>query len=184
MLLGPDGHPLYGISTPSAWDEIKLRPEALAAVQSASALCFGTLAQREPVSRATIRTLVESAGSHCVRIHDVNVRLPFCSEEVVRWSLLHADIVKISEEELAFVCGLLNTPQSLPATGTASVKNPEVGAGDAFTAGMAYAYLRGAPLAAVNRAANLCGSYVASRPGATPPFSASLLEELQAALTV
>ncbi|MBN1347760.1 MAG: carbohydrate kinase [Phycisphaerae bacterium] len=43
-----------------------------------------------------------------------------------------------------------------------------VGAGDAFTAALADAWLRKLPLAEVARFANRVGAYVASRPGATP----------------
>jgi fructokinase len=44
-----------------------------------------------------------------------------------------------------------------------------VGAGDAFTAGLVDAYLRGATLEAMNEAANRWGAWVASQPGAMPP---------------
>jgi fructokinase len=43
-----------------------------------------------------------------------------------------------------------------------------IGAGDAFTAAMVHALLRGASLAAVNEAANRCGSWVASQSGGMP----------------
>ncbi len=43
-----------------------------------------------------------------------------------------------------------------------------VGAGDAFTAGLVDAYLRGASLAEMNEAANRWGAWVASNPGAMP----------------
>jgi fructokinase len=43
-----------------------------------------------------------------------------------------------------------------------------VGAGDAFTAGLVDAYLRGATLKAMNEAGNRWGAWVASQPGAMP----------------
>ena len=54
-----------------------------------------------------------------------------------------------------------------------------VGAGDAFTAGMVHAYLRGASLERIGEVSNLCGSYVASRQGATPEFPSALLERIR-----
>lgn len=57
-----------------------------------------------------------------------------------------------------------------------------VGAGDAFTAGMVHAYLRGASLAQMAEIGNLCGSYVAGQPGATPPLSAELIHRIEALL--
>jgi fructokinase len=44
-----------------------------------------------------------------------------------------------------------------------------VGAGDAFTAALVHHYLRGAPLSALNEAANRMGAWVTSHTGATPP---------------
>lgn len=48
-----------------------------------------------------------------------------------------------------------------------------VGAGDAFTAGITTAMLRGGDLAALNEAGNRWGSWVASQRGAMPEFDAS-----------
>ena len=95
-----DGQPVYRIASPAAWDRIEATAEAEAAVRGAGAVCFGTLCQRNPMSRAAIRRLVGDAGAGCLRVLDVNVRAPFFSEEVARWSMAHADLVKISEEEL------------------------------------------------------------------------------------
>ncbi len=50
-----------------------------------------------------------------------------------------------------------------------------VGAGDAFSAGLLVKFLEGAPLREMARYANLCGAYVASQHGATPPFSRDLV---------
>ena len=57
-----------------------------------------------------------------------------------------------------------------------------VGAGDAFTAGLVYAYTRGASLAQISEVSNRCGSYVASKTGATPKLPESLLETIASAL--
>jgi fructokinase len=54
-----------------------------------------------------------------------------------------------------------------------------VGAGDAFTAGLVHAYMRGASLEHINMVSNLCGSYVASQPGATPQLPAQLLDRIR-----
>jgi len=57
-----------------------------------------------------------------------------------------------------------------------------VGAGDAFTAGLAHAYIRGASLAQISEVSNLCGSFVASQNGATPELPDSLLGAIESAL--
>jgi fructokinase len=51
-----------------------------------------------------------------------------------------------------------------------------VGSGDAFTAALVYHHLRGNTLAAMNEAANLMGSWVASQTGATPKGDEERLE--------
>jgi fructokinase len=53
-----------------------------------------------------------------------------------------------------------------------------IGAGDAFTAAMLHALLRGESLAAVNEAANRCGAWVASQSGGMP----ELPEEIRAGI--
>lgn len=51
-----------------------------------------------------------------------------------------------------------------------------VGAGDAFTAAMAHALLKGKPLTEVAGLANRVGAYVATQPGAMPPLPAEFRE--------
>ena len=228
VLLGPEGQPEYGISSPAAWDHIEATPAALTAASAANALCFGTLAQRDDPSRSAIRALVAAAHG-AVRVFDVNVRLPFCTAETVQWSLAHADLIKISEEELDLVLAMfgasprlspdrpwefaeletaaravlayapacrlvavtLGPRGSLLVTPEATDRHPgfpitvrdTVGAGDAFTAGMVHAYLHRGSLAAINQVGNLCGSYVASQPGAMPLYTEDLLAKIAAALS-
>jgi fructokinase len=57
-----------------------------------------------------------------------------------------------------------------------------VGAGDAFTAGLLHAYLRGASPLVMAMIGNLCGSYVAGQQGATPPLSPELIASIRALL--
>lgn len=54
-----------------------------------------------------------------------------------------------------------------------------VGAGDAFTAGLVYCYLRHASLAVMNETANRLGAWVAGHAGGTPAADAGLLKQLQ-----
>jgi fructokinase len=215
-----DNQPSYKINPGVAWDFIALTPELLEVAQAADAVCFGTLGQRHEVSRSTIRSLFEATDPGCVRVCDVNIRMPDCSPEILRWSMAHATIIKVSEEELpqvfAFLGGLgvstriAMTPEiaacalldnfpgcklvatSLGAQGSlltnreGSFRHPgypiklvdSVGAGDAFTAGLLHAYLRGASLPQMAEVGNLCGSYVAGQQGATPPLSAELIDRI------
>lgn len=73
---------------------------ACAAIEGvqASTLYFGTLAQRNPVSRAALRALLERSAAQCYL--DLNVREGQVNERCVFESLHAADIVKVNEEEL------------------------------------------------------------------------------------
>jgi fructokinase len=218
-----NNQPSYLISRGVAWDFIQLTPDLLATIRAADAICFETLPQRHEVSRSTIRSLVEAAPAQCVRVCDINIRMPDCSPEVIRWSVAHADIIKVSEEELpltfSFLGGLgLPTQQLTPETASrALLENfPDcklvattlgaegsvvttregifshpgfpvklvdtVGAGDAFTAGLLHAYVRGASPSLMAEIGNLCGGYVASQQGATPALSAELIASIRALL--
>jgi fructokinase len=219
-----DNQPSYNIIPGVAWDFISLTPELVEAARAADAVCFGTLGQRHEVSRATIRSLLEATAPECVRVCDVNIRMPYCSPDVLRWSMAHATIIKVSDEELPQVFSFLDglgldrqialTPETaaralldnfpgcelvattLGAQGSlltgreGSFRHPgypiklvdTVGAGDAFTAGLLHAYLRGASLSQMAEVGNLCGSYVAGQQGATPPLSAELIDRIGALL--
>jgi fructokinase len=105
-----DGMPAYTIHHPSAWDYLELSDEWIRMVERADALCFGSLAQRSAQSRQTIQTLVAQARRSCVRVFDVNLRVPFYSSEVIQESLELATVVKMSDEELPKLFDLLGLP--------------------------------------------------------------------------
>lgn len=91
------GTAAYEIVAPSAWDAIELTAELEARASSARAIVFGSLAQRAPVTRATIERLWDTDA---LMVFDANLRPPFDDRDVVRRSLEHADIVKLSDVEL------------------------------------------------------------------------------------
>jgi fructokinase len=109
VTLDEEGRPKYVINSPVAWDAISLTPELIELAGSAAVIYFGTLAQRDERSRTSMRTLVEAAGPECTRMCDLNLRMPFCTEEVLRWSIGHADVLKISDEELSEVGHMLGS---------------------------------------------------------------------------
>lgn len=106
--LDASGQPRFTIHQPAAWDFLQASPEAMATVSGAHALCFGTLAQRHPIARDALRTLVSAAGSSPLILCDVNLRAPFCDPEVIEWSLRAAGIVKLNETELPFLADRLS----------------------------------------------------------------------------
>jgi fructokinase len=101
------GQPAFTILQPVAWDFLEWTPawEDLAAL--ADVICFGTLAQRSPASRATIQRFLQTAPSSALRIFDVNLRQNFFSAELVEQSLKLAQVVKLNHDELPIVMKLL-----------------------------------------------------------------------------
>ncbi len=107
VTLDEHGRPNYTIHAPAAWDGIELTPALSPLAQSASAICLGTLAQRAIRSRHSIRSFVQSLHPNCVRIVDINLRSPFANSETLEWCMAHADVLKVSDEELPQVAHLL-----------------------------------------------------------------------------
>jgi fructokinase len=103
------GRPRYDIDQPAAWDGIEARPGLLELARQAGVVCFGTLAQRLATSRDSIRTFVQATPVDCVKVCDLNLRQPFCDEEVLRWCLEHTTLIKVSDEELPEVGRLLGS---------------------------------------------------------------------------
>ncbi|GHU54958.1 2-dehydro-3-deoxygluconokinase [Bacteroidia bacterium] len=101
-----NGIPSYTIVEDVAWDYIPLMPEAVDIVKKADAICFGTLALRSPVARATIHALIDYAPSDALRFFDINIRQHFYSKELIASLLQKANIFKINDEELALVRSL------------------------------------------------------------------------------
>jgi fructokinase len=83
-----------------AWDFLGVTNEALALAAHANAICFGSLAQRNQVSRNTIHKLVEAAPAKALRVFDINLRQEFYSREIIERSLQLANVLKLNEDEL------------------------------------------------------------------------------------
>lgn len=107
VTLDDRGVPEYDIRQGVAWDHITLTPLAVKTARTASALCFGTLAQRSEQSAATLQTLFEVLHAGAFRIFDVNLRQHYYSAEILKQGCHHADILKLNDDELPIVCGLL-----------------------------------------------------------------------------
>lgn len=89
--------PCYEIVQPSAWDNIRESEVPETITHAPFHLVFGTLAQRNGVSRRTLQLLLSRAQQ---KFYDVNLRPPFDLPELVKDSLHAADVVKMTREEL------------------------------------------------------------------------------------
>jgi len=101
------GQAEYVIHEPVAWDFLELTPQWKQLAAEADAVCFGTLAQRQPVSRKTIHTFLAATRKECVRVFDVNLRKPYYTRGVLEDSLAKATILKLNDAEMPQVLSLL-----------------------------------------------------------------------------
>ena len=100
-----DGKPTFVIHQGSAWDRLVWNDAIASRIATVDAIYFGTLGQRDPVSRATIREAVETAALAGIpRVLDINLRPPFFDAEMIRDSVQLASILKLSDDELVEVC--------------------------------------------------------------------------------
>ena len=107
VTLSGRGIPQYEIMEGVAWDNIPWTDELEAIAARCRAVCFGSLAQRSPVSRETIRRFLKTVPGECLKVFDINLRQHFYSEDIIRDSLHLCDILKINDEELVTVAGML-----------------------------------------------------------------------------
>lgn len=101
-----DGQPDFHIHENVAWDFIPLTDELLKKASAASAITFGTLAQRSPVSRATTQALLKAAPESAWKVYDINLRQKFWSKELIEESLRLANVFKINNDEMDMLKGL------------------------------------------------------------------------------
>ncbi|VGO16885.1 Fructokinase [Pontiella desulfatans] len=100
------GKPKYKIKEQVAWDYIPMSGNLKTLAQTTDALCFGSLAQRNGVSRKTILTFVRATPTDALKIFDVNLRQTFFSKEIIEESLRLSNVLKLSDEELPLVAGM------------------------------------------------------------------------------
>ncbi len=106
--LSAGGQPSYRIHRGVAWDYIAVHPEMLAslAAERFAAVCFGTLAQREPTSRATLEKVLEALPG-VPAFFDVNLRQDYFSADLIRRGLQRATILKLNDSEVRTVSELI-----------------------------------------------------------------------------
>lgn len=105
------GKPTFEIHAGSAWDRIAWTPALETHLAGVDAIYFGTLGQRDPVSRATIRRALAVATSRGrLRVLDVNLRRPFFDAALIRESVAEATVLKLSDDELDAVLAACGVP--------------------------------------------------------------------------
>jgi fructokinase len=101
--LDAEGQPAYDITEGVAWDFLEWTPSWRQLATKAGVICFGSLAQRSPQSRATIQEFLTAAPKASLRVFDVNLRQQFFSAEVLSESLRLTNVAKLNDQELPVV---------------------------------------------------------------------------------
>ena len=100
------GVPQYKICEGVAWDNIPFTPTLANLAKETQVVCFGSLAQRNEVSRATIHAFLDAMPKDSLKIFDINLRLHYYTKEVIEFSLEKAHILKINDEEVVKIAQL------------------------------------------------------------------------------
>ena len=110
VTLDDDGIPTHVIREGVEWDNIPFTAELEDVAQNTRAVCFGSLAQRSPVSRATIQAFLNAMPKDSLKIFDINLRQNFYNKEIIREALTACNILKINDEELVLIGRLFEQP--------------------------------------------------------------------------
>ena len=106
------GIPQYDIKENVAWDNIPFTPDLEKIARNTKAVCFGSLAQRNVVSRNTINQFLDAMPQtpDSLVVFDVNLRQGFYTKEILCDSMNRCNILKINDEELVIVSRMFGYP--------------------------------------------------------------------------
>lgn len=106
------GIPQYEIKENVAWDNIPYTESLEALAKKTKAVCFGSLAQRNVVSRTTINRFLDAMPKNddTLIVFDVNLRQNFYNKEILCNSMRRCNILKINDEELVTVSRMFGYP--------------------------------------------------------------------------
>ncbi|WP_297070171.1 carbohydrate kinase [uncultured Duncaniella sp.] len=106
------GIPQYEIKENVAWDNIPYTARLEQLAGNTKAVCFGSLAQRNVVSRNTINRFLDAMpkdDSNLI-VFDVNLRQGFYNKDILCESMKRCNILKINDEELVTVSRMFGYP--------------------------------------------------------------------------
>lgn len=108
------GIPQYDIKENVAWDNIPYNDQLESVAAKTKAICFGSLAQRNAVSRNTIHKFINAMHkeSNTLVVCDINLRQQFYDTDTLCDSLSLCNILKINDEELEMLSKLFKLPEN------------------------------------------------------------------------
>lgn len=106
------GVPCYDIKENVAWDNIPFTDKLKQLAGKTCAVCYGSLAQRNVVSRETINAFLDAMpdGKGQYKVFDINLRQGFYTREILCSSMERCNILKINDEELVTVSRMFGYP--------------------------------------------------------------------------
>ncbi|MGN0233332.1 MAG: carbohydrate kinase [Bacteroidaceae bacterium] len=110
VTLDQEGVPAYDIKRNVAWDNIPFTEGIQRVAEQTKAVCWGSLAQRDEVSRSTIYRFLDHTPEDCLRIFDINLRQNFYDKEIICESMRRCNVLKINDEELVTIGRLFGYP--------------------------------------------------------------------------
>ena len=110
VTLDDEGIPTYDIKENVAWDNIPFNDELKAIAENTRAVCWGSLAQRNVVSRESIYKFLDSTPKDCMKIFDINLRQNFYTKEIICESMKRCNVLKINDEELVLIGRMFGYP--------------------------------------------------------------------------
>ena len=115
VTLDAKGIPCYEIMENVAWDNIPYSPELEEVAKNCVAVCFGSLAQRNSVSKETINRFLDAMPEteDVLKVFDINLRQHFYCKETIENSLNKCNILKINDEELVIVSEMFGYEKNL-----------------------------------------------------------------------
>lgn len=108
--LDAEGVPTYDIKEGVAWDNIPFTDDIKEVAANAGAVCWGSLAQRNEVSRKSIYQFLDHTPEDCLKVFDINLRQNFYTKDVICESMKRCNILKINDEELIQIGRMFGYP--------------------------------------------------------------------------
>jgi fructokinase len=110
--LDQNGVPQYDIKENVAWDNIPFTKQLKQLALDTQAVCFGSLAQRNVVSRNTLIQFLDTIPkeNNPLIIFDINLRQDFYNKEIICNSIRRCNILKINDEELVTISRMYGYP--------------------------------------------------------------------------
>lgn len=101
VTMDPAGEPSFAIDSSAAWTAPEWTPQWEALMRGADVICFGTLLCTRKLGRVAVERAAAAAKDGALLLLDLNLRPPFDTDGAIDAALACANVVKLSEHELA-----------------------------------------------------------------------------------